>query len=135
MQVVGVDFGTTNIRIATWDSERPEVIPESRLIGQGDTSAMPAVIALQRQPDSSVVTIVGEDADILEDDPDTVVVRNIKRWALSDDPYVRWNLESRGTPRDYWWTRNPRPLRLWAKCYRSRTSCGKSWLRHSNEQA
>ena len=107
MQVVGVDFGTTNIRIATWDSERPEVIPESRLIGQGDTSAMPAVIALQRQPDSSVVTIVGEDADILEDDPDTVVVRNIKRWALSDDPYVRWNLESRGTPRDYWW--NPEP--------------------------
>ena len=38
MQVVGVDFGTTNIRIATWDSARPEVIPESRFIGQGDTS-------------------------------------------------------------------------------------------------
>ena len=103
MQVVGVDFGTTNIRIATWDSEPPEVIPESRLIGQGDASTMPAVIAFQRQLDGSVTTTVGEDADILEDDPDTVVVRNIKRWALSDDPYVRWNLESRGTLKEDWW--------------------------------
>ena len=103
MQVVGVDFGTTNIRIATWDSERPEVIPESRLIGQGDASTMPAVIAFQRQLDGSVTTTVGEDADILEADADTVVVRNIKRWALSDDPYVRWNLESRGTLKEDWW--------------------------------
>jgi hypothetical protein len=109
MQVVGVDFGTTNIRIATWDSERPEVIPESRLIGQGDASTMPAVIAFQRQPDGYVTTFVGEDADILEDvsgtddRPETVVVRNIKRWALSDDPYVEWNLKSRGTLKEDWW--------------------------------
>ena len=24
MQVVGVDFGTTNVRIATWDSSQPD---------------------------------------------------------------------------------------------------------------
>jgi hypothetical protein len=70
---------------------------------------MPAVIAFQRQPDGYVTTFVGEDADILEDvsgtddRPETVVVRNIKRWALSDDPYVEWNLKSRGTLNEDWW--------------------------------
>ncbi len=108
MQVVGVDFGTTNVRIATWDSNRPDVIPESRLIGEVGASTMPAVVAFQRQPDGSVTTTVGEDANILEDGPDTVVVHNIKRWALSSDPYVKWQLDSRGTPKPCWWNQETR---------------------------
>ena len=34
MQVVGVDFGTTNVRISTWDSEQAQP-PEPKLIGAG----------------------------------------------------------------------------------------------------
>jgi hypothetical protein len=110
MQVVGVDFGTTNVRISTWDSDQPNSLPKPIFIGQEGASTMPAVIAFQRQLDGSVTTVVGEDAEILEDGPDTVVVDNIKRWALSDDPYVEWNLKSRGTLKEDWW--NPETRRV-----------------------
>ena len=101
MQVVGVDFGTTNVRIATWDSDG-ELTPRPLMIGQGGESTMPAVIAFQRQADS-VSTVIGEDADELVDDEDTVVVRNIKRWALSSDLFVQWHLDtSRSSPPEWW---------------------------------
>ena len=115
MQVVGVDFGTTNVRLSIWDSDRPEAVPESCLIGQGDASAMPAVIAFQRQPDGSVATVVGEDAELLQDGAETVVVDNIKRLALAGDPYVRWHLESRRTPWPTWWNPNTRCVEVWGQ--------------------
>ena len=68
MQTVGVDFGTTNVRIATWDSTQPGLLPQTQRIGQGDASTMPAVIAFQRRPRGATSTIVGEDADALADD-------------------------------------------------------------------
>ena len=95
MQIVGVDFGTSNVRIATWDSES-RISPRSVGIGAGDAFTMPAVIAFQRDAE----TVVGEGADGLTDDADTVVVRNIKRWALSGDPYVDMHLPL--VPPDWW---------------------------------
>ncbi len=115
MQVVGVDFGTTNIRISTWDSSQPDHPPQPRLIGEGDTPTMPAVIAFRRQPRGDISTIVGEDADSIskKDEPDTVVVRNIKRWALANDPYVRWCLDSKNAPRPEWWNPETRSVEVW----------------------
>ncbi len=101
MQVAGVDFGTTNVRIATWDSDG-DITPRPLMIGQGGGSTMPAVIAYRREEDG-VATIVGEDADELGGDADTIVVRNIKRWALASDPYVEWHLETSQAPRPDWW--------------------------------
>ena len=101
MQVVGVDFGTTNVRIATWDSDQPDLPPQPHLIGDGDSYNMPAAVAFQRQPGGEVTPVVGQDADVLRDGPDTVVVRNIKRWALSDDPFVSWHLEGEQVERPY----------------------------------
>ena len=96
MQVVGIDFGTTNVRIATWDSEQaapPQSQPVSII---GDSPTMPAVVALQMQPNGEVAIIVGEDADGMTDEAGvTRVIRNIKRLALSTDPYVSWHLEFR----------------------------------------
>lgn len=116
MQVAGVDFGTTNVRIATWDSSDPDVPPRSLFIGQGDASAvMPAVIAFQRQAGGAVSTVVGEGADILDDGPSTLVVRNIKRWALSSDPFVRWHLESGNTPFPPWWNPETRCIEAWGQ--------------------
>ena len=47
--------------------------------------------------------MVGEDADALEDGDNTLVIRNIKRWALSNDPYVQWRLEISETGWPVWW--------------------------------
>jgi molecular chaperone DnaK (HSP70) len=115
MQIVGVDFGTTNVRIATWDTDQPGLTPQPRLIGEGDVPTMPAVVAFQRQRGGAVSTIVGEDADILDDGPDTIVVRNIKRWALSNDPYIRWHLESSNVPRPTWWNPLTRSVEVWGQ--------------------
>ncbi len=110
MQVVGVDFGTTNIRISTWDSEQNES-PRPRDIGTGPIeTAMPAVVALRRQPGGEVEVIIGEEADSLRDVPNQIeVIRNIKRYALSGDSYVNWHLEVRnaqeespGWPKSSW---------------------------------
>lgn len=105
MQIVGVDFGTSNVRIATWDSEF-QPYPRSVDIGEGDSaSTMLAVIAFRR----GAAPVFGNAADELTDNADTVVVRNIKRWALSSDPYVDLHLSSRinsrikPVPRPNWW--------------------------------
>ncbi len=115
MKVVGVDFGTTNIRIATWDPSQTDIPPKSSLIGQGDATTMPAVVAFQRRRGRTVSTIVGEDADNLVDSADTVVLRNIKRWALANDPFVCWNLESRSIPRPTWWNQETRCVEVWGE--------------------
>lgn len=94
MHVVGVDFGTTNVRISTWDSDG-DVPPQPVRIGAGadGTTAMPAVVALRRLPGGEVSIIVGEEADAEEDvDNETLVLRNIKRYALSEDKYLRRHL-------------------------------------------
>ena len=83
MQVIGVDFGTTNVRIATWDSEQ-DLPPEPKLIGAGATTVMPAVVALRREAGGKVSIIAGEEAASGTGGPDdTVVIPNIKRLALS----------------------------------------------------
>ena len=101
MQVVGVDFGTSNVRIATWDSEG-DLTPSPLMIGQEGQSTMPAVIAFQRRA-GEITSVVGEVADDLADDNDTVVVRNIKRWALASDDFVRWRLDASNTEPEPWW--------------------------------
>ncbi len=114
MQIIGVDFGTTNVRIASWDSDREDVAPSPLLIGQGNASTMPAVIAFRHEPGGGVSTVVGEDAILLEDAPDGVVlVDNIKRWALAADPYVKWHLESRGVQAPSWWDPETRSVNVW----------------------
>ena len=79
MRVVGIDFGTSNVRISTWDSDQ-DLLPEPKLIGHQpattisqvgdpDTTTMPAVVALRREQDGEVTVIVGEEADVLNDVP------------------------------------------------------------------
>ena len=57
MQIVGVDFGTTNVRIASWDSSLEDVAPRPILVGQGDSYTMPAVVAFQREPGGGISTL------------------------------------------------------------------------------
>ena len=100
MQVVGVDFGTTNVRISTWDSEQA-LEPEVKLIGKEHTSIMPAVVAFQKKDNGEISVVVGEDADDLQDEENkTLVIRNIKRNALSGDAYVDWHLKVRNDQED-----------------------------------
>ena len=116
MQIVGVDFGTTNVRIATWDSEQ-DLPPQSKHIGLSENpTLMPAVVALRRQANGEVSIIVGEDAEDLEQELDdtTLVVDIAKRFAMSTDQYVRWHLdclnaqdEEMGWPPEWW---NPETL-------------------------
>ena len=113
MQIVGVDFGTTNVRIATWDSDEPDRPPEPRNIGPVDSPAMPAVIAFRKHPDGTITTVIAQEADELPDSSDTVVVRNIKRWALSGDPYVRWHLDSENVQSPEWWNGETRCIKVW----------------------
>ncbi len=117
MEIVGIDFGTTNVRISTWDQDDPDAgLPQARLIGRGNTTTMPVVVALQRRGEGDVSIVVGEDADSLEDGDNTLVIRNIKRWALSGDPYVKWRLEISDTGWPAWW--NPE------------LGCVESWGQH-----
>ena len=103
MEVVGIDFGTTNVRISTWDTDSPG-LPQPSLIGKNpDTpdapyteEMMPAVVALQRQQDGSVSVAVGEDAVALKEKDNALVIDNIKRWALSSDPFMRWQIGRQG---------------------------------------
>lgn len=108
MEIVGIDFGTTNVRISTWDMDDPDAgLPQPRIIGRGGTSYMPVVVALQRQENNSVSIIVGEDADGLEDSTNTVVIRNIKRWAQASDPtegrHIKERLDTMGIPHPTTW--------------------------------
>ena len=116
MEIVGIDFGTTNVRISTWDPEDQNAgLPEPRLIGRGDTTTMPVVVALQRQSDGSVNMIVGEEAEELEGTQDTEVIHNIKRWALSSDPYVNWRMSASDAPQESWWNRELNCVEVWGQ--------------------
>ena len=110
--IVGIDFGTTNVRISTWN-QGEEGAPQSIRIGKPDDNVMPVVVALQRQSGGSVSMIVGEDADGMEDGPDTVVIYNIKRWALSSDSYVQWRLEISKTEWPTWWNPELNCVEVW----------------------
>ena len=141
MEIVGIDFGTTNVRISVWDPDDPEYgLPRPLGIGRGivsednagvvDTEAigdvpyMPVVLALQRQSDDSVSTLVGEDADRLEDGPNTVVIRNIKRWAQASDSretHVMERMAAMGIPHPENWewkkpeNGNPGYVEVWGQ--------------------
>ena len=121
-KIVGIDFGTSNVRITQWDTNSGEN-PSSCAIGEESSSVtMPAIIAFERQPDGKVVTTFGEEADRLGDGgPDAIVVRNIKRWALTTDAHVRqqlaWHLERQAggneQPLPEWLALNPPSIRIW----------------------
>ena len=124
MEIVGIDFGTTNVRISTWDPDDPDARqPQSRLIGRGDTYTMPVVVALQRQPGGSVeIAAVGEEAERLELEgaQNTEVIRNIKRWALSDDAYVKWRLEVSNTEWESWWNPELNCVEVWGQQFQAK---------------
>ena len=118
-KIVGIDFGTTNVRICEWDVDSDQSASSS-LVGSGNSSVMPAVIAFTRLPGGDVRIEIGEEADTneLEDDPNTrVVIRNIKRWAVGSDAYVsqhlEWSLEQKGESWPTWWDPDSRTVRLW----------------------
>ena len=118
MEIVGIDFGTTNVRISTWDQDDPDAgLPQSRLIGRGDTTVMPVVVALQRVGEGDISIVVGEDADALENSDDTLVISNIKRWALSNDSYVKWRLEISDTEWPTWWNPEQGCVEAWGQHY------------------
>lgn len=128
MQVVGVDFGTSNVRIATWDSNSG-MSPEPKLVGDFEgvrTSTMPTAIAFERQPNGQVSITVGEAADRLPDQTDSIkVVRNIKRAALSSDSYVDWLLKVGNTDKENtnadnqwppdWWNPETMSVEVWGQ--------------------
>ncbi len=125
MEIVGIDFGTTNVRISTWDPDDPNAgLPQPRLIGRGDTTVMPVVVALQRQAGGEVTVVVGEDADALEDEDNTLVIRNIKRWALSGDSYVQWRLEISQTGWPTWWNPEMGCVEAWGEHFQVRDLIG-----------
>jgi hypothetical protein len=115
MQSVGIDLGTTNIRISTWDPDNPTVPARPLAIGAGDSYIMPAVIAFRRQPGGEIETVVGEDADSLNDGPNQVVVRNVKRYAVAEDLYVLRHLKSRGADWPSWWNPVARCVQVWGQ--------------------
>ena len=77
---------------------------------------MPAVLAFRRLPGGDIVVDVGEDAD-QNMEPDALVIRNIKRWALGSDPYVHGQLELHVEQANdrwpIWWDPDSRSIRLW----------------------
>ena len=117
MQIVGIDFGTTNVRIATWDTDSSG-LPQSCLIGQGGSlypEMMPAVVALRRQQDGSVSIEVGEDAVALSGEDNALVIHNIKRWAQSGDSYMRWQMDVRNVPWPTWWNPESKCVEVWGE--------------------
>ena len=117
-RIVGVDFGTTNVRIAQWDIDSG-ANPASCEIGIESTFTMPAVIAFQRQQSGEVDLKFGEEADALENARDVEVVRNIKRYALTSDDYVRglyeWDLQRQRKSWPTWFDLDSRSIRFWNK--------------------
>ena len=80
---------------------------------------MPAVIAFRMLPGGTdVETLVGEEADVLDDADDIVVVRNIKKYATSSDEVVRavmqWDYD-RGMGKSWptWMNLEDRSIRVW----------------------
>ena len=115
-KIVGVDFGTTNIRIAQWEIGG-KGNPESCAMDTEGSLTMPAVIAFERQENGEVIRRIGEEADALEDSPNIQVVRNIKRFALTSDKYVRrhyeWEMQQQGKSLPKWFDQDTGSLRLW----------------------
>ena len=115
-KIVGVDFGTTNVRIAQWDIDSG-ANPASCQIGSESPFTMPAVIAFQRQQSGEVDLKFGEEADVLEGVPNVEVVRNIKRFALISDDYVlyqnEWYMEQQEKPWPTWFDLDTKSIRLW----------------------
>ena len=115
-RIVGIDFGTTNVRVSQWNVDADQA-PSICNVGAGNTTTMPAVVALLRQPGGHVTIEVGEDADVLTDGEDTQVIRNIKRWILGSDPSFRtnleWHLEQKDESWPKWWHPGSRTIRLW----------------------
>ena len=122
MEIVGIDFGTTNVRISTWDPDAPDAgLPQPRIIGRGGTATMPVVVALSRQPGGSVsIAAVGEEAEELEGTQNTEVIHNIKRWALSNDPYVKWRLEVSNTEWESWWNPELSCVEVWGQQFQAK---------------
>ena len=113
MLIVGVDFGTTNVRVATWDNEAPNTVPVSCTVAAGDSRVMPSVIAFRRNPEGDVELVVGEEADGLKNSPDIQVIPNIKRWAMSSDYYMRWHMNAREEEWPIWWNPANRSVQVW----------------------
>ena len=114
-KIVGVDFGTTNVRITQWDIDSGEN-PASCQIGSASPFTMPAVIAFQRQPTGEVDLKFGEEADVLEDARDVEVVRNIKRYALTSDDYVldqnKWYMQQQDKSWPDWFDVDTKSINL-----------------------
>ena len=115
-KIVGIDFGTTNVRIAQWDIDG-EANPDSCQIGSESPFTMPAVIAFQRQQNGDVNLKFGEEADTLEGAMNTEVVRNIKRYALMSDDYVlgqnEWYIERHGKSWPTWFDLKTKSISIW----------------------
>lgn len=115
MLIVGVDFGTTNVRVATWDNENPNSPPRSCIVGSNDSIIMPSVVAFRRNPGGDVSLVVGEVADNMGDDADVLVIPNIKRWAMSSDSYMRWHMDARDEQWPTWWDKDNRSVNVWGQ--------------------
>ena len=76
---------------------------------------MPAVVALQRQHDGSVSVVVGEDAVALKEQDNALVIDNIKRWALSSDPFMQWQIGVKGIPWPTWWNPGSTCVEVWGE--------------------
>ncbi len=114
--IVGIDFGTTNTRIATWESEVGG-LPELKMPGKLGMTTMPSVVSFRRRPGGGAeIEAVGEDADILQPNATREVIRNIKRWALASDPFMRRSLESMSsTPWPKYWNPEKQSMDLWGQ--------------------
>lgn len=92
MSIVGIDFGTTNMRISTWDKIG---FPQSCVIAADGSDSespeiMPAVAVLKLLANGDLKVIVGEDAIKEADTPGTSkIIRNIKRCVLAQDSYTK----------------------------------------------
>ena len=115
MLIVGVDFGTTNVRVATWDNENPNTPPRSCIVASDDSRIMPSAVAFRRNPGGDVSLVVGEAADNMDDRADVLVIPNIKRWAMSSDSYMRWHMDERGEKWPSWWDPDNRSVNVWGQ--------------------
>ena len=113
MLIVGIDFGTTNVRVAAWDNEQPNTVPQSLTVASGDSKIMPSAIAFRRNAEGDVDLIVGEEAEGLEETRDILPIPNIKRWAMSSDYYMRWHMNARGEEWPIWWNPFNRSVDVW----------------------
>ena len=115
-KIVGIDFGTANVRITHWDVEGG-TNPVNSPIGEGGVSWMPSVIAFQKQSDGEITVEVGETADSFWNVPNTEVIHNIKRWVLASDPHlqgiIKWTFPNKEERWPEWMDRESRSIRVW----------------------